>query len=101
MTDVVYWTLYTAARVLSGEAPGRPLKELVAEVSPTPLFLIATGDSLPAERDFNWIYAEAANEPVELWDLPDVDHTAAIRQRPQEYERRVVRFFDDALADGG
>lgn len=95
-----YLTLYTAARVLSGAAPGEPLKELVARVSPTPLLLIATGGSLPAERDFNRIYAEAANEPVELWDLPDVDHTAAIRERPAEYERRVVAFLDRALGPG-
>jgi uncharacterized protein len=95
-----YLTLYTAARVLSGESPGRPLKDLVARISPTPLLLIATGGSLPVERGFNRIYFKAAREPVELWDLPDVDHTAAIRQRPEEYERRVVGFLDAALLDG-
>jgi hypothetical protein len=62
-----------------------------------PLLLISTGGSLPAERDFNRIYAKAAREPVELWDLPEVNHTAAIRERPEEYQRRVVRFFDNAL----
>ena len=95
-----YWTLYTAARVLSGASPPRPLKELVAEISPTPLLLIATGGSLPAERDFGRIYAEAAREPVEFWELPDVNHTAAVRERPEEYERRVVRFLDKALLLG-
>ena len=94
-----YLALYTAARILSGESPGDPLRDLVARVSPTPLLLIATGGSLPVERDFNRIYAEAAREPVELWELPAVDHTAAIRQRRDEYERRVVGFLDDALAD--
>jgi hypothetical protein len=48
-----YLVMSTAARVLSGESPGRPLKDLVARVSPTPLLLIATGGSLPVERDFN------------------------------------------------
>ena len=96
-----YWTLYNAARVLSGSAPGRPLKDLVAEVSPTPLLLIATGGSVPAEIDFNRVYAEAAHEPVEHWELPDVDHTAAIRERPGEYERRVVGFLDEALLGPG
>jgi hypothetical protein len=92
-----WWTMYTAARVLSGSSAGEPLKDLVARISPTPLLLIATGRDLPAERDLNRIYADAAGEPVELWDLPDVNHTAAIRERPREYERRVVGFFDDAL----
>ncbi|MDF2753812.1 MAG: Dipeptidylaminopeptidase/acylaminoacyl-peptidase -like protein [Gaiellaceae bacterium] len=92
-----YLTMYTAARVFSGSSPGEPLKELVARISPTPLLLISTGGSLPVERDFNRIYAKAAREPVELWDLPEVNHTAAIRERPEEYQRRVVRFFDNAL----
>jgi uncharacterized protein len=96
-----WWTMYTAARVFSGSSPGEPLKDLVARVSPVPLLLISTGGSLPAELDMNRIYAEAAREPVELWELPDVDHTAAIRERPEEYERRVVGFFDEALLQRG
>jgi uncharacterized protein len=95
-----WWTMYTAARVFSGSSPGEPLKELVARVSPTPLLLISTGGSLPAELEMNRFYAEAAREPVELWELPEVDHTAAIRERPDEYERRVVGFFDEALLSG-
>ena len=96
-----WWTMYTAARILSGTSPGEPLKDLVARVSPTPLLLISTGGSLPAELDMNRLYAEVAREPVELWELPDVDHTAAIRERPEAYERRVVGFFDRALLEGG
>jgi acetyl esterase/lipase len=92
-----YWTMYGAARVLSGSSPGEPLKNLVTDVSPTPLLLIATGRSLPAELDFNRIYAEAAREPVEHWELPDVAHTAAIRERPVEYEQRVTGFLYRAL----
>ena len=93
----LYVTLYTAARLLSGSSPSKPLEELVADVSPTPLLLIATGGSLPTELDFNRIYADAAREPIELWDLPNVDHAAAIRERPEEYERRVIGLFDEAL----
>jgi uncharacterized protein len=92
-----YLTMYTATRVFSGESPGEPLEDAVARISPTPLLLISTGGSIAAERDFNRIYAEAAREPVELWDLPDVNHTAAVRERPEEYERRVIGFFEDAL----
>ncbi|MFL6231010.1 MAG: hypothetical protein ACJ741_19720, partial [Pyrinomonadaceae bacterium] len=80
---------------------GQPLKELVARVSPTPLLLIATGGSLPVELGFNRIYAEAAREPSELWELPKVNHTAEIRERPNEYEQRVVGFFDKRLLAGG
>ena len=94
-----WWTLYTAVRVLSGASPGEPLKDLASRIAPTPLLLIAAGEGIAQERDLNRIYAEAAQEPVELWDLPDVSHTAAIRERPEEYERRVIRFFDGALLE--
>jgi uncharacterized protein len=96
-----WWTLYTAAHVFSGASPGKPLKDLVSRVAPTPLLLIAGGRGIAQERDLNRIYAEAAREPVELWDLPDVSHTAAIRERPEEYERRVVGLFDEALLERG
>ena len=92
-----WWSLYTAAGVLSGASPGEPLEEAVGKVSPTPLLLIASSRGFAVERDFNRLYAQAAREPVELWDLPDVGHTKGVRERPREYERRVVGFLDDAL----
>ena len=44
------------------------------------------------------LYDEAADGPVEHWNLPDAVHTQAIRQHRAEYEQRVVAFLDDALA---
>jgi uncharacterized protein len=92
-----YVSMFTTVRVLSGSSPGRPLEDLVSEIAPTPLLLIACGRGVQDEREFNRVYAEAAREPVELWDLPDVSHTAAVRERPEEYERRVVGLFDEEL----
>jgi uncharacterized protein len=95
-----FWTLLTAGRVYSGSSPGPPLEERVPAVSPTPLFLIAAG-GFPTEIDFNRHYSEVAKEPFEYWELAEVGHTAAVRERPREYERRVVGFFDDALLERG
>ena len=86
----------TTVSVLSGTWPGPPLTELVAEVSPTPLLLIATG-SLPGEIMLNRLYARAAKPPVDFWVLPEARHTAAVRDEAVEYERRVIRHFDAAL----
>jgi fermentation-respiration switch protein FrsA (DUF1100 family)/uncharacterized membrane protein HdeD (DUF308 family) len=88
--------LFTAVRLFSGEAPGPPLRSLVARIAPTPLLLIAS-DSLPAEPVMNRVYADAAREPVELWAPSPMRHTAGIRERRAEYERRVIGFLDDAL----
>ena len=95
-----FFTILTAGRVYSGSAPGPPLEDSIAAVSPTPLLLIAAG-GFPTEIDFNRHYAEVAEEPFEYWELPDVGHTAAVRERAEEYEERVVGFLDDALLDRG
>jgi dienelactone hydrolase len=88
--------VFLGVRLLSGTSPGAPLEELAAQVAPTPLLLVAAG-SLPQEIEMNAVYAAAAQEPVELWELPQVRHTAAIREVAEEYERRVVAHFDRAL----
>jgi dienelactone hydrolase len=95
-----FWTLLTAGRVFSGYSPGPPLEESVAKISPTPLLLIAAG-GFATEIEFNRHYAEVAKEPFEYWELPDVGHTAAVRERAEEYEERVIRFFDNALLERG
>ena len=33
-----------------------------------------------------------------LWELPEAHHVGGLQARPEEYERRVVGFFDEALA---
>lgn len=99
-TAPYFWTLLTAGRVFSGYSPGPPLDESVPQISPAPLLLIAAG-GFPTEIDFNRHYAEVAKEPFEYWELPDVGHTAAVRERPREYERRVIGFFDEALLERG
>ncbi len=93
------WVGLNATRVLSGSSPGPPLEQLVARVAPTPLLLIAAG-RFPGERDFNLVYAGAAREPFEFWDIRDGHHTAAIRERPAEYRRRAIGLFDRALLPG-
>jgi fermentation-respiration switch protein FrsA (DUF1100 family) len=45
-------------------------------------------------------FYEAAREPKELWEIPDAGHTGGITARPEEYERRVIGFFDHALLEG-
>jgi uncharacterized protein len=88
------WLMFTTIRVLSGDTPGPPLEDLIARVR-TPTLLISAGTAI--ERDFNVLYDQASRGPVEHWNLPDAHHTDAIRNRPADYERRVVAFFDQAL----
>jgi uncharacterized protein len=89
------WVMFTTIRVLSGDAAGPPLEDLVARIRSRTL-LISSG--VDEERDFNLLYDEAAHGRVEHWNLPDAHHTDAIREHPREYERRVIAFFDQTLA---
>jgi pimeloyl-ACP methyl ester carboxylesterase len=89
-----FWTQFAALRVLSGDAPGPPLEDLVARIT-SPLLLISADRH--EERDFNVLYDNAAPSTTEHWNLPDAHHTAAIREHADAYERRVVSFFDEAL----
>ncbi|CUR54792.1 membrane hypothetical protein [metagenome] len=95
----IAWPMFAAGQVFSGSSPGEPLRDLVAQVAPTPLLLIAAG-SIPGEIRVNQVYAEAAGQPVQLWILPDVAHTSAIAQVAREYERRVIEHLDAALLKG-
>jgi poly(3-hydroxybutyrate) depolymerase len=86
---------FATVRVLSGSRPGPPLEDMVERIS-SPLLLVAAG---PPEKAYGEAYDRAAGDgPVELWYLPEVGHTAAVREVPAEYERRVTSFLEEALS---
>jgi fermentation-respiration switch protein FrsA (DUF1100 family) len=82
--------------VFSNTAPPEHLKDLVPRIAPRPMMLIADPDS-PNGEDLNKTYYEAAGEPKTLWEIPGAGHVGGIDDRPEEYERRVIGFFDEAL----
>jgi fermentation-respiration switch protein FrsA (DUF1100 family) len=86
--------MFTTLRVLSGDPPGPPLEDLVREID-SPTLLISAGTV--EEREFNLIYDRVAGGTVEHWNVPDAEHTHAIRSHAREYERRVVGLFNSAL----
>jgi dipeptidyl aminopeptidase/acylaminoacyl peptidase len=58
-------------------------------------------DRLSVEYGYELIdAAKAAGVDVESWIVADAGHTQAMRLVPGEYERRLVDFFDGALASG-
>jgi hypothetical protein len=68
--------------------------DVIGEIAPRPVLLIASGAK---EIYFNCLFYEAANEPKELWKLPDGRHGTAILQGAQEYQNRLLAFFGKAL----
>ncbi len=71
--------------------------EVIGRISPRPLLLIATGQDL-GRRLIRHFY-ERAKEPKELWEIPETVHGGQFAARPEEYEKRVAAFFDEALLE--
>jgi uncharacterized protein len=95
------WSVITAATaVLSNHAPPPALNELVGRIAPRPVFLIYTPHGQGAET-LNPTFHAAAGEPKTIWEIPEASHTGGLDARPEEYERRVIAFFDEALLTGG
>jgi uncharacterized protein len=88
-------TLGTA--VFASDLPPPSLTDLSAEIS-EPLLVIYSDRGQGGET-ISRQYYDAAKGPRELWPAPG-GHTGAIDAAPQEYERRVVAFFDDNLLEG-
>jgi hypothetical protein len=87
-------TLATA--VFASDLPPPSLVDLSGEITEPVLVIHATpgtGGETLSER-----YHDEARGPKELWAAPG-GHTGAIDAAPEEYERRVVGFFDRALLD--
>lgn len=99
LTDVPVNAVFTAATmVLSGTTPPPALQDLVPRISPSPVMFIHAGGGQGGE-DLNPAYFQAAEEPKQLWFIPEAPHTGGLDARPEEYERRVVGFLDAALLD--
>jgi len=73
--------------------PGVP--EVLGEIPPRPILFIDTGegDGRALVRHFY----ELAGEPKELWEIPETYHGGQFKARPEEYEERMIAFFDAAL----
>jgi uncharacterized protein len=84
-----------AVAVTSNQAPPANLKDLAAKVD-QPMLLIAAPNA-PTGEKLNRGYHAAAGAASTLWEIPESDHVGGLEARPEEYERRVVGFFDEAL----
>jgi fermentation-respiration switch protein FrsA (DUF1100 family) len=78
----------------------RPVDQ-IADVSPRPVYIIqGTADSHIPEASARHLY-DAAGEPRVLWLQPGAEHLEVYLAEPDEYERRVIAFFNTALQEDG
>jgi dienelactone hydrolase len=86
-----------AVTVFSNHGPPPPVVDRIGRIAPRSVFLIYAEHGIGGEGLRQPRYYAAAGEPKEMWRVPGASHTGGIDARPQEYERRVVAFFDRAL----
>jgi pimeloyl-ACP methyl ester carboxylesterase len=88
------WIDFKGMQLWTGvhEPPG--VVEVINELSPRPLFLVATGG--PGNRLMHHYY-ELAGEPKTLWEIPEATHGKSLTARPQEYEEKMVAFYENSL----
>ncbi len=73
-----------------------PLK-VVSKIAPRAVFLIQDADDkLCPSSEARELY-QACGEPKSLWTVPNAGHIQAIQLQPDEFEHRIVAFFDKYL----
>jgi uncharacterized protein len=93
------FSLVAAMTVLTDQLPPPSLESEVAKIAPTAVFFVygEHGQGGSETKPNQGFYA-SASEPKQIWEVPNGQHIAGITTEPEEYERRVIGFFDDALA---
>jgi uncharacterized protein len=69
----------------------------ISLISPRPVFLMQGGMDTVISPTSGQILYDAAGEPKELWFDPELAHVKFDTERAEEYEARVVSFFDQYL----
>jgi len=88
--DLVF---YQFLKWRSGVTNPVSVRDAIGRIAPRPILLIGAGIE---QYRLEYLLA-AAGEPKSLWIIPEAGHIEGFSLRPQEYEERMVRFFDQVL----
>lgn len=92
---IVYW----AERETGFKTEDIDATKWIAQISPRPVFLMQGGADVVISANSGQRLYDAAGEPKELWFEPDLGHVDFDSEMADEFERRVVEFFDHYLLD--
>jgi fermentation-respiration switch protein FrsA (DUF1100 family) len=90
---IVFW----AERTADIRAKDIDSTKWIGQISPRPVLIMQGGADDHISIDSGKKLYGAAGEPKELWFEPTAGHHGLDEVAPQEYERRVVGFFDQYL----
>ena len=91
-------TVTLATALFASDLPPPSLKSQTPKIAPRSVFFVYGEEGQGGtETKPNRGFYEAAGEPKQIWEVPGGQHIAGITTEPEEYERRVIAFLDDAL----
>ena len=83
-------------QLLTGTSQPAPLIDSIAAAAEAQFLFIAAGN-VGQEIDFNTAFMDVVDTQGDLWIAESVDHVGAFARYPEEYGRRVMDFFLEAL----
>lgn len=89
-------TLNAGTALFSGDLPPESLTDLAPRIAPRPTLMIWAPNGGNKET-MSPEYARLIGPSASVWEMDDVKHIRGLQTHPEEYERRVVGFFDQAL----
>ncbi|MBW8010761.1 MAG: alpha/beta hydrolase [Chloroflexi bacterium] len=67
---------------------------VIDQIAPRPIFILQGGADTAIPTDSGQRLYDTANEPKELWFEPDLGHISFDVEMPEEFEARIIAFFD-------
>ncbi len=92
-----YWLGFKLLSWRTGVSAPPGVVEVIADIAPRPVFLIANQPEQHMGHRLIRHYYERASEPKTLWAIPEAGHGGGPAARPEEYEEKIVTFFNKAL----
>ena len=86
--------------LFTNKLPPADLRSLVPKIAPRRVLFIYGERGQSVEEPANRAFYADAREPKAIWEVPEAGHVGGLEARPEEYERRVIGFFDGALLHG-
>ena len=75
------------------------LEKAIGKLAPRPLLMIHGGGDTYVKPEMAELLLERAREPKQLWTVEGAKHNQALHLVREEYQRRVLEFFNQHLAD--
>jgi pimeloyl-ACP methyl ester carboxylesterase len=93
--SVLFW----AGREIDCDLSMVSAKEWIGDISPRAVFILHGENDRHVPADSGEVLYAAAGEPKEYWFCPDSGHHECDTDYPQEFESRIIGFFDQYLTN--